>query len=75
MILHHLSRIAGAGGCDEARPAGSRGQPPPVDLFRRLVPYVVKKPARVPGVWRGRVTIQPHFDELSATEQAEWFGE
>jgi len=41
----------------------------------RLVPYVAEKPRRAPGVWRGRVTIRPDFDELSAAEQVEWFGE
>lgn len=41
----------------------------------RLIPYRAQKPQRAPGVWRGRVTIRPDFDELSAAEQAEWFGE
>lgn len=40
----------------------------------RLIPWV---PAadRVPGLWRGRVTIADDFDQFDAQDERDWFGE
>lgn len=40
----------------------------------RLVPW---QPAadRTPGAWKGKVRIAEDFDEFSATDEGDWYGE
>jgi prevent-host-death family protein len=39
-----------------------------------LVPYIPERRDRLPGVWAGRVRISDDFDELSESEDADWYG-
>lgn len=41
----------------------------------RLVPYHAPVPARHPGLWRGRVSMSPDFDQLPAELEAAFRGE
>lgn len=41
----------------------------------QLVPYVRERADRTPGLWRGRLQIASDFDDFSAADDAEWFGE
>lgn len=41
----------------------------------QLVPYAPERGDRVPGVWAGRVHIREDFDDFTAADDAEWYGE
>ena len=41
----------------------------------RLVPYRAALPARAPGVWKGQVTMSPGFDDFTAEDARDWYGE
>lgn len=40
----------------------------------RLVPYASPTTPRVPGAWRGKVTITETFDEFSTGDERDWYG-
>ncbi|MGV0741465.1 type II toxin-antitoxin system Phd/YefM family antitoxin [Mycolicibacterium sp. XJ870] len=41
----------------------------------RLVPYQPDRVVRQPGIWKGRVTIGADFDDFSASDDRDWYGE
>jgi prevent-host-death family protein len=41
----------------------------------RLIPYQETLPLRKPGLWEGKVTLMPDFDDLPADLQAFFNGE
>jgi prevent-host-death family protein len=55
----HLSRLVERAAGGEEIIIGKAGKP-----VARLTAYHEKKRARVPGIWKGKVSIAPDFDEL-----------
>ncbi len=41
----------------------------------RLAPLETKRPDRVPGLWKGRITISDDFDEFTEQDARDWYGE
>lgn len=63
----HLSRLVDIAYTGEEIIICKAGKP-----MAKLVPYVIEKKVRKPGLWAGRVEIAPDFDELPA-EFLEYF--
>jgi prevent-host-death family protein len=40
-----------------------------------LGPVPESRPDRVPGAWRGQVTIAADFDDFTATDERDWYGQ
>ena len=64
----HLSRLVDRAAVGEEIVIGRAGRP-----VARLVAYERSTTPRVPGLWRGRVTIKPGFDDVDE-DVAELFG-
>lgn len=41
----------------------------------RLVPYEPARIVRLPGVWKGQVTMAADFDDFSSADERDWYGE
>jgi prevent-host-death family protein len=41
----------------------------------RLAPLEAKRPDRVPGLWKGRITIADDFDDFTEQDAKDWYGE
>lgn len=41
----------------------------------RLAPLAPRQPDRVPGLWKGRITIADDFDEFTEQDARDWYGE
>lgn len=41
----------------------------------RLAPLEPKRPDRVPGLWKGLVTIADDFDDFTEQDARDWYGE
>jgi prevent-host-death family protein len=41
----------------------------------RLAPLTARQPDRVPGLWKGRITIADDFDEFTEQDARDWYGE
>lgn len=54
----HLSRLVERVQAGEEITLARAGRP-----VARLVPYRTRQSPRVPGAWKGRVSIDPHFDD------------
>lgn len=63
----HLSRLLERVEAGEEIVVARAGRP-----VARLVPFRAKGEPRVPGVWRGRVTLHPDFDAINSEIAAEF---
>ena len=54
----HLSRLVERVEAGEEIVIARAGRP-----IARLIPFRAQRPPRVPGLWAGRVTIAPNFDD------------
>lgn len=63
----HLSRLVDRAAAGEEIVIGRAGKP-----VARLVAYRPTVGRREPGLWRGRVTIRPGFDEVDAVITADF---
>ena len=66
----HLSRLLDRVAAGEEIVIAKAGKP-----VAKLVPYSVETAPRVPGYWRGRVTIHDDFDTLPEDVAAAFRGE
>lgn len=66
----HLSQLVARAEAGDEVVLSRAGKP-----VAKLVPFRPSKPARVPGIWRGRVTIRDDFDELPADVIAAFGGD
>lgn len=66
----HLSRLVASAEHGEEVTITRHGRP-----VARLVPVAPRRPARLPGAWRGRVRIPDDFDTLTDAELTDWYGE
>ena len=41
----------------------------------RLAPLAPRLPDRVPGLWKGRITISEDFDDFTEQDARDWYGE
>jgi prevent-host-death family protein len=41
----------------------------------RLVPYKPDRVVRKPGLLKGKIKIAPDFDDFSASDERDWYGE
>ena len=41
----------------------------------RLAPLEAKRPDRVPGLWKGKITIADDFDDFTEQDARDWYGE
>ena len=41
----------------------------------RLAPLAARQPDRVPGLWKGRITIADDFDDFTEQAARDWYGE
>jgi prevent-host-death family protein len=64
----HLSRLVERVEAGEEIVIGRAGKP-----VAKLVPYQPERPRRVPGAWKGRITIADDFDDDLPAEILEAF--
>jgi prevent-host-death family protein len=41
----------------------------------RLAPLAPRRPDRVPGIFAGQITMSDDFDDLTAQDARDWYGE
>jgi prevent-host-death family protein len=41
----------------------------------RLVPIEPERPRRVPGAWKGRAVVPDDFDDFTAEDEHDWYGD
>jgi prevent-host-death family protein len=66
----HLSRLVDRAAAGEEIVIGRAGKP-----VAKLVAYVPPVKRRQLGVWRGKATMAPDFDEFDATIEKWFYGE
>lgn len=66
----HLSKLLARVEDGEEITIARHGRP-----VARLVPHRGRRTPRVPGFWRGRVSVPDDFDTFADAEARDWYGE